>query len=66
MAKVGDKYILHSTNGKDYNIEIINVSDFRPPDVKYAIDVIDENGCYCNDDVLFCDDDFLINTCEKA
>ena len=65
MVEVGDKYILHSTNGKNYNIKIINVSDFRPPDMKYAIDIIDENGFYCYDDVLFCDDDFLINKCIK-
>lgn len=63
MAKVGDKYILHSANGKDYNIEIINVSYYRPPDMKYAIDIIDENGY--SGDWIFCDDDFLINTCEK-
>lgn len=29
MAKVGDKYILHSANGMNYDIEVVNVNDFR-------------------------------------
>lgn len=65
MAKAGDKYILHSANGKDYNIEIINVSDYRPPEMKYAINITGEND-YTSADVLFCDDDFLNSTCEKV
>ena len=27
--KVGDKFILHSTDGNDYDIEVINVNLFR-------------------------------------
>ncbi len=29
--KVNDKYILHSKNGMDYRIEIININEFREP-----------------------------------
>ena len=64
MVKVGDKYILHSSNGMDYNIEIINVNDFREPDMKYGADVYDRNGVYAGD-VIFFGDSFL-SQCEKV
>ena len=64
MAKVGDKYILHSRNGMDYNIEIINVNEFREPDMKYGADVYDGNGVYAGD-VMFFSDSFL-SQCEKV
>jgi hypothetical protein len=64
MAKVGDKYILHSSNGMDYDIEIINVNNFRPPEEKYGADVYDGNGVYAGD-VMFFGDDFL-RQCEKV
>jgi hypothetical protein len=64
MAKVGDKYILHSSNGMDYNIEIINVNNFREPPMKYGADVYDGNGVYAGD-VMFFDDAFL-SKCEKV
>lgn len=62
-VKVGDKYILHSENGMDYNIEIVSVNDFRPDDSKYGADVYDGNGIYAGD-VMFFGDDFL-QKCEK-
>lgn len=64
MAKVGDKYILHSSNGMDYDIEIVNVNNMREPDMKYGADVYDGNGVYAGD-VMFFGDDFL-NKCEKV
>ena len=64
MAKVGDKYILHSSNGINYDIEIINVNDFREPSLKYGIDVYDGNGTYAGD-VMFVGEDFL-SKCEKV
>lgn len=64
MAKVGDKFILHSANGMDYKIEIVNVNYFREPSMFYACDVTDGNGI-TSDDVIFCGDD-LINKCEKV
>lgn len=63
-VKVGDKYILHSKNGMDYNIEIININNYRDPSMKYGIDVYDKNGIYAGD-VIFVDDDFL-SKCEKV
>ena len=64
MAKVGNKYILHSGNGTDYDIEIINVNYFRPPDEIYGANVYDENGVYAGD-VLFFSEEFL-SKCEKV
>ena len=64
MANVGDKYILHSENGMDYSIEIINVNDFREPSMKYGADVYDANGNYAGD-VMFFGDDFL-KKCQKV
>lgn len=56
--KVGDYYILHSENGNDYNIKIINVNEYRPPDMRYATDVY-FNGKSCYDDVVFLSDYFF-------
>ena len=64
MVKVGDKYILHSSNGMDYSIKVINVSDYREPSMKYGIDMYDGNGTYAGD-VLFVGEDFFSN-CEKV
>lgn len=64
MIKVGDKYILHSSNGMNYSIEVININDFREPSLKYGIDVYDGNGTYAGD-VMFVGEDFL-SKCEKV
>lgn len=64
MAKVGDKYILHSNNGMNYDIKIVSVNDFREPNAKYAADMYDENGVYAGD-VVFFGDSFL-SQCEKV
>ena len=64
MAKVGDKYILHDSNGMDYNIKVVNVNDFREPSLKYGIDVYDGNGTYAGD-VMFVGENFL-SKCEKV
>ena len=64
MAKVGDKYILHDSNGMDYNIKVVNENDFREPSLKYGIDVYDGNGTYAGD-VMFVGENFL-SKCEKV
>ena len=67
MINEGDKCILHSSNGMDYTIEIINVNYFRPPEMIYACDIIDGNGLGYYEtygDWYFCGDDF-IDKCEK-
>jgi len=62
MIKEGDKFVLHSSNGMDYNIKVININNFREPEMKYACDVIDGNGI-CSDDVMFFGDDFFKQDC---
>ena len=64
MAQIGDKFILHSSNGMDYSIEIVSVNNFREPSMKYGADVYDGNGVYAGD-VMFFGDDFL-RKCEKT
>lgn len=59
-VKVNDKYILHSKNGMDYRIEIININEFREPSMKYGCDIWDGNGVYAGD-VTFVGDDFFNN-----
>ena len=64
-VNVGDKFILHSQDGHDYAIEIVNINDFREPDMKYAFDAYDEKGNPISNDVLFCGDE-LLNKCERV
>lgn len=66
--QVGDWYILHSENGMDYKIEIININYYRPPEMLYAVDVYDENGNH-SEDVTFLGDEFFkrnINKLDKV
>ena len=68
MVNEGDKYTLHSINGMDYTVEIINVNYCRPPEMFYACDVIDGNGVSFYEtqgDWFFCGDD-LIDKCERT
>lgn len=62
MIKVGDKFILHSSNGMDYKIEVISDNDFRPPEERYGCDVYDGNGVYAGD-VMFFGEDFFAQDC---
>lgn len=58
--KVNDKFILHTTNGMDYRINVININKYREPSMKYACDIWDGNGVYAGD-VSFVGDDFFNN-----
>ena len=62
---VNDKFILHSSNGHDYTLQICNVNECRPPNQLYACDVYDDEG-HSMDDVYFCNDDWLDNYCVKV
>lgn len=59
--KIGDHLVLHSQDGNDYYIKIVNINEFRPSTEKYAVDM------YLNDiyygDIYFCGDE-LLNKCE--
>ena len=62
--KVDDKFVLHSANGKDYKITIVNVNDYRPPNQRYAVDVYNDQGHYPGD-IMFIGDDFFLDNKEK-
>lgn len=58
----GDILELHSENGLIYKVEILNINEYRPPEVKYACDIIDPYGnSYFSTykDYYFCGDDFI-------
>lgn len=62
--KVHDELILHSENGMDYKIVIVNINTLREPGMEYAVDMWDGNGVYAGD-VLFVGKEFL-DKCEKV
>ena len=62
-VKVGDKYVLHSKNGMNYCISIVNVSEYRCREERYGAYICDENG-NCDKDIFFFDDNFL-TMCKK-
>ena len=65
--KVGDKFILRSINGISYIIKIANISDYRPPEMRYAIDIFDGYGNPMNIDFEFVGDEFFTkNSIERA
>lgn len=56
---VGDKFILHSENGKNYTIEIVNINEYREPSLKYATDIWDDEGYHFEEDFVFFGDEFF-------
>ena len=64
MISIGDKYIFHSENVHDYDVNVVNINDFRPPEMKYGCDVYDDNGTYAGD-VMFFGEEFF-SKCEKV
>ena len=57
-----DVLYLDSENGLTYEIEIISINEFRPPESKYAINLIDPNGNSYYDtygDFAFVGQDFI-------
>lgn len=56
---IDDVFILHSSDGNDYKIVVVNINDFRPPDMKYAVDLYDKEGKHVSNDVFFIGDDFF-------
>lgn len=60
MYKKGDKLILHSSNGYNYDCYIINVNECRPPEMIYALDIYDDQGnCCTSNDYFFCGEDWI-------
>jgi len=54
--KVGDKFTLNA-EGNFYNCKITNISDYREPSMKYALDLY-RNGTYI--DTYFAGEEFFI------
>lgn len=65
-VKPGDQFVFIDENGNDkYYITIVNVSDYREPDLKYAGEVYNLKGEHLNiQDLLFFGDKFL-NRCKR-
>ena len=61
--KVNDKFVMHSSNGMDYKMEVVNINTMRDPAEKYGVDMWDGNGIYAGD-VMFFGDDFWENNSE--
>ena len=64
--KVNDLIILHSSNGKDYIVQICNINDFCEPNMKFATntfvkydDNIYHNYLKESGNFYFCGDDFI-------
>lgn len=63
MYNVGDKFILNSSNGHKYNLEIVNINYCREPDSIYAVDVVMDDVIKA-EDVWFVGDTFLAKCTE--
>ncbi len=66
--KVGNRFEFNSPTptpyGKRFEIEVININDFREPSMRYGIDICDQNGLWsCN--IKFVGDDFFEINKEK-
>lgn len=58
----GDKLLLHSQNGHDYKIIIVNVNPYREPGTEYAVNTINDQGVSYYSvygDWLFCGEELL-------
>jgi hypothetical protein len=67
VVNKGDVLYLDSENGLRYKVEVININDYREPSMKYAIDLVQENGARYTDaygDYAFVGQDF-IDKCYK-
>lgn len=67
--KADDKFILHSSDGKNYKIVIYNVEYYyRPPEFAIAFFLYDENGEIIqnnHDELWFVGEDFFILNKDK-
>lgn len=58
-VKVGDMVIASDLNGVQFKGKIININEYRPPEVKYALDI---DGF---DDIVFVGDEQIIKIINK-
>ena len=65
-AKSGDQFVFVDENGNDkYHITIVNVSDYREPNIKYAGEIYSLEGEHLNPDDLLFFSDKLLNRCRR-
>ena len=62
--KKNDKFILHSSDGTDYRMEVVNINECREPSAKYGLDVYNADGVYAGD-VMFFGDNFFEKNRDK-
>ena len=66
VVKTGDQFVFVDENGNDkYYITIVNVSDYREPDLKYAGDFYNLKGEHLNTQDLLFFGDKLLNRCRR-
>ena len=66
--RVGDKLVFVNPINDEptYVFVIANISNYREPSLKYAIDVYDKHkNCITKEDVLFCSEETIMNHCIK-
>lgn len=66
-VKEDEELVLHSSNGLTYQVEVISVNTLRPPDMIFAVNLIDPEGhSYYTEtgDYHFCGEDF-IRKCDR-
>ena len=56
--EVNDKFIFHTIDGRDPEIKIIDVSNYRPLESKYAVYIYDESRSY-DENLIFVGDNFF-------
>lgn len=65
-VKSGDQFVFVDENGNDkYYITIVNVSDYREPDAKYAGEFYNLKGEHLNTQDLLFFGDKLLNRCRR-
>ena len=65
-VKPRDQYVFTDENGNDkYYITIVNVSDYREPDMKYAGEFYDLKGEHLNPHDLLFFGDKLLDRCRR-
>lgn len=58
---INDTVLFYTPNGT-FQGKIINISEYRPPETRYAIQILNHAGCWPDDGLVFVGDDDLVKT----